>query len=57
MITLNFNPIPKPKCKHCGKPEGSHRAKTNECPRGMKTRVGYTEFGPTVYKPKEVKKK
>lgn len=57
MITLNFNPIPKPKCKHCGKPEGSHRAKTNECLRGMKTRVGYTEFGPTVYKPKEVKKK
>lgn len=51
---LNGKPVPQlPKCKHCGKTKLDHRAKTAECPRGMKHRtVGYTSYGPTTFEPK-----
>lgn len=42
----------KPKvkrCKNCHKEKGSHKAKTFECPSGLKTRIGYIHFGPTKY--------
>lgn len=52
-----FNPDPPIKCKHCNKTKGQHRASTYECPSGMKTRIGHTSFGPTVYEPKISKKK
>jgi DNA gyrase subunit A len=54
MSLLVFHPegyIP-PKCIHCRKTMGYHRAVTYECPTGMKTRIGYTEFGPTRWEPK-----
>lgn len=42
--------VPQPKCKHCGKTKGYHKAYTYECPKGMKHRViGYTMYGPEVY--------
>lgn len=37
------------KCKICGKTRGLHQTKTAMCPRGLKTRIGYTSFGPTVF--------
>lgn len=35
------------KCKHCGKRSGVHLAKTQACPIGQKTRIGYTNFSQT----------
>jgi hypothetical protein len=50
MLDLEGNPIkPPPKCIHCKKTEGEHNAKTRECPVGLKTRIGYIRFGPTVF--------
>jgi hypothetical protein len=37
------------KCKVCGKTRGLHQNKTAMCPTGLKTRIGYTSFGPTVF--------
>lgn len=34
------------KCLNCNKPEFSHKAKNQNCPLGMKTRIGYTSFYP-----------
>lgn len=56
MLTFNFNPGPPQKCKHCNKVRGLHKANTFECPAGMKTRVGYTQYGPTVWTPKKSRK-
>jgi len=39
-------------CQHCGKARGDHKAKTLQCPVGMKTRVGYCSYGATVYEPR-----
>lgn len=47
----------KTRCKNCNKEKGHHRAHTNECPKGMKTRIGYTSFGPEVFDPKPLTKK
>jgi len=40
----NWSLVTPPKCKHCGKDKGSHRAKSLGCPVGMKTRIGYTQY-------------
>lgn len=45
------------KCKLCGKERGNHRATTLECPKGMKTSIGYTSFGPEVFDPKPLTNK
>jgi hypothetical protein len=45
------------KCKVCGKIRGMHQNKTNMCPRGLKTRIGYTSFGPSVFVLKPSSKK
>lgn len=42
------------KCRHCGKPRYSHKAKTFHCPVGRKTRIGYLDYSETnTYQPKE----
>jgi len=43
--------VPEPKCKHCGKPRGSHLAKTHNCPSGG-TR-GFPSYGQQVFEAKE----
>jgi hypothetical protein len=40
------------KCEHCRKARGLHNAKTAECPTGTRSGIGYTQFGPTVFKEK-----
>jgi hypothetical protein len=40
------------KCQNCGKEKGNHLAHTLECPKGQKTRIGYTSFGKTTWEPK-----
>lgn len=45
------------KCKVCGKIRGLHQSKNGMCPRGLKTRIGYTSFGPTVFELKPFTKK
>jgi len=42
-----------PVCKHCGKRQGEHQR--GKCPKGTKTAVGYTDYGPTKFEPKEPK--
>jgi len=37
------------KCKNCKKFKDSHKTGTLECPVGLRTRIGYITFGPTVY--------
>ena len=49
---FNFERKPPIKCAHCGKIKGHHLAHTLNCPAGMKTRIGYTSFGKTVFQPK-----
>ncbi len=45
---------PKPMvCKNCGKKQGEHRR--DECPRGTKTAIGYTDYGPAKFEPKQKK--
>lgn len=44
------------KCQHCRRERGQHRAHTLECPYGVKTRIGYLMFGPTVWTPKDSQK-
>jgi len=39
------------KCLLCKRPRGNHRAKTDECPMGKKSRIGYLSFGPGVFTP------
>lgn len=39
-------------CALCKKEKGNHRAETLECPKGLRTRVGYTRFGPERFTPK-----
>jgi hypothetical protein len=51
---FNFDRKPPVKCIHCGKDKGMHLAQTLNCPVGMKTRIGYTSFGETVFAPKAV---
>lgn len=34
----------QPKCKHCNKLQGDHKAKTLHCPTGSKTRIGYLSY-------------
>lgn len=53
---IDLNPPPPVKCKHCKKPKGEHRAKTFECPFGLKTSIGYTNFGKTVFEPSRARK-
>ncbi len=54
---LNGNPIVIVKCMHCGKVRGDHRAKTFQCPMGIRHRtLGYTTYHPTnVFTPKPAK--
>lgn len=35
-----------PRCASCKKPREQHKARTFECPRGPRTRAGYTDYGP-----------
>jgi hypothetical protein len=45
---------PKPMvCKNCGKRQGEHRR--DECPKGRKTAIGYTDYGPGKFEPKQKK--
>lgn len=45
---------PRPKCKHCGKKDWDHNAKTRECPAGPKHRtMGYMRFGPTKFEARD----
>ncbi len=39
------------KCIHCGKAKNMHRAFTLDCPKGKRTRIGYSTFGPETYEP------
>jgi hypothetical protein len=34
------------KCIHCGKAKNMHRAITLDCPKGKRTPIGYSTFGP-----------
>ena len=52
---FNFSPEKPKKCANCGRLERMHRARTAECPIGQRTRVGYTAYGPNVFKEKKVK--
>lgn len=54
--------IPAINCTNCGKPKGNHKAKTLNCPFGLKHRtMGYTNYlqdkvyEPKMYQPKEKK--
>lgn len=38
-------------CAICHKPEWDHKVRTNECPAGMRSRIGYTQYGPTTFVP------
>lgn len=38
-------------CKNCGKKQGEHRR--DECPKGTKTAIGYTDYGPGKFEPKQ----
>ena len=55
MNDLNFDfAKQKPvKCKNCKKQRGEHHAGDQLCPAGMKTRIGYIQFGPTKWEPKQ----
>ncbi len=37
------------KCIHCGKAKNMHRAFTLDCPKGKRTPIGYSTFGPETY--------
>ena len=53
---FNFDAKSEPKCALCGKTRWDHQAKTFACPRGMKTRIGYTSFhSEQRFTPKEKK--
>lgn len=42
--------IPKsPKCKHCKKTKGEHKAQTLGCPLGRRSSIGYTHFSATQF--------
>ncbi len=43
MRPLEISPKPK-RCKNCKKLKGDHRAKTLECPKGPRTRIGYLDY-------------
>lgn len=55
-MTKEFIPLDA-KCKVCGKAFGLHQAQTHLCPTGVKTRIGYTSFGPNVFNLKPFSKK
>ena len=41
------------KCKNCGHSHGDHQARTNNCPVGKKSRIGYITYDPTkIFEPK-----
>ena len=54
-LDLDFSGKKPVKCKHCKKPRGNHHAGDLLCPAGMKTRIGYLDFGSTSYEPREGK--
>lgn len=37
------------RCRNCKKTKGDHQADTLLCPRGKKSRIGYTTYGPTEF--------
>jgi hypothetical protein len=39
------------KCVHCGKAKNMHRAFTLDCPKGKRTKIGYSTFGPERFTP------
>ncbi len=41
------------RCVHCGKAKNMHRAFTLDCPKGERTRIGYSTFGPEQFKPED----
>lgn len=55
-MTEEFIPLDA-KCKACGKAFGLHQVRTQMCPSGLKTRIGYTSFGPNVFDLKPFSKK
>lgn len=48
-LVFDFATIPVRKCRHCKKVKGFHKADSLECPMGMKTRIGYTRYGPLTF--------
>lgn len=56
-MIINFNPPKEPKCSECGKKKSYHKAVSENCPTGSKTRIGYTSYGSTTFKEKIVPKK
>ena len=54
-VELNFDGAAPPKCKHCGREKGSHKAKTLNCPIG---RGSFPSFSTaTVYEPRKPRAK
>lgn len=53
-LEFNWSNPPKPvPCAICGKTRSQHKARTLNCPKGMKTRIGYLDFDDTnTYVPK-----
>jgi hypothetical protein len=37
------------RCMHCGKTKHHHRASTQDCPLGKRTRTGYAKFALTCF--------
>lgn len=54
-IELALDAVPPPKCKHCGRDKGKHRANTLSCPVG---RGSFPSFSTeTVYEPRKARPK
>lgn len=54
-VDLNLNAEEPPRCKHCGRTKGQHRAQTLQCPVG---RGSFPDFHQTnVYEPRATRKK
>ena len=52
-MTMELTQTLRWKCQKCDKTRGNHRARTLECPTGMKTRIGQVGFSQTdFYEPK-----
>lgn len=54
-IEIVLNRPPEPKCKHCGRDKGKHRAKTYECPIGRGSFPSYSQMH--TYEPRKPRKK
>jgi len=53
IVELNFNAVPPPRCKHCGREKGNHKAGTFHCPIG---RGSFPRFSTiTMYEPRKTR--